>query len=234
MCKPSVLAVIPARGGSKGIPRKNLQLLGGIPLVEWAIRVATRASGVTRIVVSTEDVEIAAVSRRAGAEVLPRPDAFAQDDTPSLTVLQHSIDEMKKQGFLPDAVVLLEPTSPFRTATHVNACIENALLDGVRTCITVVQLERNPYNIFSVSGEQTERFIRVPDGSFSRRQEFPHLKRLNGCIYAMRPENIRDGRLVQEPLRVVEMRDEESINIDTPLDLEIARLLVQQGAIRIP
>lgn len=225
----SVVAIVPARGGSKGIPRKNLQQLGGMPLIEWPIRVALRAARVSRVIVSTDDAEIAMVAGRCGVEVMRRPSSLALDETTTLAVLQQVLADLDAQGRSPEAIVLLEPTSPFRTPEIVDACLEKLAVDGVRTCITVTQLERNPYNIFSVAGDSAERFIRVPEGGFGRRQEFTHLKRLNGCVYAVRSSNIREGRLIQNPIRVVEMRGEDSINIDTPLDLEIARLILGRG-----
>lgn len=230
----STLAVIPARGGSKGIRRKNLQLLGGIPLIEWSIRVALQAARVDRVIVSTEDQEIAAIAATAGAEVMLRPEALAQDETPTMAVLQYVLAELAAQGGCPEGLVLLEPTSPFRTPDLIDACIGKLSQEGVRTCLTVTQLERNPYNIFAVTGDHAERFVRLPAGSFSRRQEFAHLKRLNGCVYAVRAANVLDGALVREPIRVVEMQANVSTNIDSMFDLELARMLVENGSVVVP
>lgn len=219
------VAIIPARGGSKGIPRKNLREVGGVPLVVRAIQVGLAASRVDRVVMTTDDEEIAAVARLAGAEVVMRPPELAADDTPTLPVLKFVLEGMERDDWFADIVVLLEPTSPFRSPEEVDACI--AKLDDPAVCsaATVTQLERNPYNIFEVEGDRAKRFVQEPAGIFTRRQQFTHLKRINGCVYVARAEAVRAGRLLEEPLRVVEMTAEDSINVDTPLDLELARLL---------
>jgi len=229
-----VLALIPARGGSKGIPRKNLQLLAGAPLVVHAIRAACAARSVTRIVLSTDDEEIAAVGRAAGAELLRRPAELASDAAPTIPVLQHALEALQQDGTRFAAIVLLEPTSPFRTGALVDECVGKLLGSSARTVITVTQLERNPRNIFAVSGDDARFFVEKPDFQFTRRQDFRHLKRLNGCIYAMRPGNVTEGRILQEPIKVVEMPAEASINIDTPFDLETARLCLQDGGLSLP
>jgi CMP-N,N'-diacetyllegionaminic acid synthase len=227
-----VVAIIPARGGSKGIPRKNLRLLAGEPLVAHAIRIAKLAKRVDRVVLSTDDAEIAAVGASAGAEVLMRPATLASDTAPTLPVLNHVLDWLVAQDWEAHAVVLLEPTSPFRSAAVIEACVSKLDDPRVQSVITVTQLERNPYNIFVVDGDRAQGFIREPRYHFSRRQQFAHLKRLNGCVYVARADLVRAGQLVAEPLRVVEMSSDESINIDTFLDLELAQLVASRLWVR--
>lgn len=222
------LAIIPARGGSKGIPRKNLQLLAGAPLVVHAIHVAMGAASIKRVVVSTDDKEIAAVAGEAGAEVIMRPPRLADDVTPTIEVLQHAINTLGSEGWQPELVALLEPTSPFRTSALVDTCMAKFDDPAVRSVVTVTQLERNPFNIFVVKGDRAERFLKGSEMSFTQRQQFSHLKRINGCVYAARAESIRVGRLLEDPIRVVEMPSYESINIDEPFDLEIARFVAKQ------
>ncbi len=219
------LAIIPARGGSKGIPRKNLQEVGGVSLVARAVQVGSAAFRVNRVVVSTDDEEIAAAARTAGAEVIMRPPELATDETPTLPVLQSVLEVLECGGWLADIVALLEPTSPFRSPQVVDACIDKLDDPEVLSAATVTQLERNPYNIFAVEGDHAKRFIREPAGTFVCRQQFRHLKRINGCVYVARSHTVRAGGFLEEPIRVVEMTAEESINIDTPFDLELARLL---------
>lgn len=232
MSRPQVLAIIPARGGSKGIPRKNLRKLAGTPLVVWAIRAALGAERVTRTVVSTDDDEIASVSRQAGAEVVQRPTELANDTAPTLPVLVHALDALEADaGFTAAAVVLLEPTSPFRLSRHVDACIEKLFSGDTRSAITVTQVERNPHNVFSVAGDVAKRYVEAPTATYSQRQKIRHLKRLNGCVYATWTENIRAGRIVDDPIKVVEMSPEESVNIDTPLDLAVAEICAERLAV---
>lgn len=222
------LAIIPARGGSKGIPRKNLQLLADAPLVVHAIRVAMGATSIKRVVVSTDDKEIATVAGEAGAEVIMRPPTLADDVTPTIRVLQHAISILASEGWQPELVALLEPTSPFRTSDLVDTCMAKFDDPAVRSVVTVTQLDRNPFNIFVVKGDRAERFFKEPEASFTQRQQFRHLKRINGCVYAARAELIRAGRLLEDPIRAVEMPSHESINIDEPFDLEIARFIAKQ------
>lgn len=221
----ATVAIIPARGGSKGVPRKNLREVGGVPLVARAVRVGLAATRIDRVIVTTDDEEIADCARAAGSEVIMRPPALAADDTPTLPVLGFVLDRLDAAGWRADIVVLLEPTSPFRSPAVVDACVAKLDDPQAGSALTVTQLERNPYNIFAVDGDRAERFIRAPDGAFTRRQQFAHLKRVNGCVYAARVGSIRDGRLIVEPVRVVEMSALDSINIDTPIDLELARMI---------
>jgi CMP-N,N'-diacetyllegionaminic acid synthase len=222
------LAIIPARGGSKGIARKNLQPIDGVPLVVRAVQTALAATRVDKVVVSTDDDEIAETARNAGAEVLMRPAELAVDETPTIPVMQWVLDALDRAGWQADRVVLLEPTSPFRTGQVVDECVGKLDDPQVNSAVTVTQLERNPYNVFAVDGDRAERFIREPSGVFARRQQFGHLKRVNGCVYVTRASHVREGRLIDLPLRVVEMAAEDSINIDTPLDLDIARLIASR------
>ena len=223
-----IVALVPARGGSKGIPRKNLCVVGGVSLVARAVRCGLAAARVTRTLLSTDDAEIAAAGEAAGAEVVMRPAELATDDAPTIAVVEHAVDWLRGEGCALDAVLVLDPTSPFRTPDIVDACVDK-LLDGeTRTVLTVTQLERNPKYIFAVDGDRARRFIERPDPSFARRQDYQHLKRVNGCVYAMRPDNLNSGSIVVEPIRVVEMPPERSINIDTEIDLLVAELVAEQ------
>src|ERR687888_2652879 len=130
-----VLALIPARGGSKGIPRKNLATLAGRPLLAWTIDAALGSRAVTRTVVSTEDDEIAEAARSLGAEVLTRPPELADDDTPMQPVIAHALGELGA----PDVLVLLQPTSPLRRAEHVDEAVELLVATGADSLLSVVE-----------------------------------------------------------------------------------------------
>lgn len=225
---PYVVAVVPARKGSKGIPRKNMQDLAGRPLVAHALAAALAARRINRVVLSTDGSDIAAVGHQMGAEVVDRPAALAADDTPTLHVLRHLLGVLDSDTDPIDGVVLLEPTSPFRTSTIVDACVDKLFSTDAQTVVTVTTVERNPHNIFAVEGDQARLYVEAPKIHYTRRQQFSHLKRLNGCVYAVRAESIRQGRLLSEPIRVVEMPAEAAVNIDSIVDLELARLLATQ------
>lgn len=219
------VAVIPARGGSKGIPKKNLRLLGGMSLVARAIEIGQVSELIDLTVLTTDDEEIASVGREAGVRVIMRASELADDATPTIPVINHVLDQLKEDGLAPDIIVLLEPTSPFRTIEDVNKCIRKVCDRNVDSVITVTQLERNPNYIFSVADDFGEKYVKSPSEDFSQRQQFLHLKRLNGCVYATKADLIRSGRLVGDSVRVVEMSAERSINIDSPLDFELAELI---------
>ena len=136
-----VLAVIPARGGSKRLPRKNIKLLAGRPLIAYTIDAARECKLITRIVVSTEDAEIAAVARGLGVEVIDRPRKYATDWTPSEFVLEHCLHEFYLRGYDPNIVVLLQPTSPIRKEGIIDACIRQVADDD------------NPHFAYSTSGQ---------------------------------------------------------------------------------
>lgn len=227
------LAIIPARAGSKGVPGKNVRPLAGVPLVGWAIRVAQLARSVTHVVVSTDGDAIADASRAEGAEVIRRPADLAADEAPTMPVIGHALDVLEGRGEKFDTVVLLEPTSPFRSAAVVDRAVTMLGEGDCAAVVTVTQVERNPYNIFQVDGDRAERFIREPSGTFFQRQTMDHLKRVNGCLYATSVAGVRRGKLVDFPLRVIEMSHEESVNIDSHIDFAVAEILAPKFRSRI-
>lgn len=223
-----VLAVVPARAGSKGIPRKNLRKIRGRSLTECAIKTAQDAELVDNIVLSTDSDEIAQIGHNLGATVLRRPADLAGDKATTIDVLCDILETLSGKGDLYDLVVLLEPTSPFRTGEIIDRCIRKLDDQITNTVVTVTQLERNPHNIFKVDGDKAEFYVKEPKAIYLRRQDFTDLKRLNGCVYVMRTENVLRQRILTLPIRVEEMTAEASVNIDTNLDLELAELLASK------
>lgn len=222
----TTLAIIPARGGSKGVARKNLRLIGGRSLLARAIDAARESRMVDRVVVSTDDEEIAAEARRCDAEVpFMRPAELANDHSAIEPAIAHAIDNFERTaGLVVQTLVLIEPTSPFRNAGHVRAALERFQAGGCRSVISVCPLERKPENIFTKSDGFLQRYIRdaVP---YVRRQDMGHLCRLNSAVYVVRRDTFKDtGKLVVEPVGFVEMTALESINIDEELDLVIAEV----------
>ena len=151
-----ILALIPARGGSKGIPRKNIRLFAGYPLIAWSIAAAKQSALVTRIIVSTDDEEIAAVAREWGAETpFLRPSEFAQDKTTDLPVFEHALKWLEEvEGYRPDVVVQLRPTSPIRPQTMVDNAIRILLEHDDADCVRgVVPAGQNPFKMWRFNGE---------------------------------------------------------------------------------
>jgi CMP-N-acetylneuraminic acid synthetase len=221
----STLAIITARGGSKGLPGKNLVLLGGRPLVLWTIEAAQASSSVDRLVVTTDDPEIRAVSERAGAEVIDRPAELASDGARSEDAVLHALDSLAEKGFAPERLVLLQPTSPLRTGDQIDEAL--ALLSGgVGSVVSVCEAEHHPYKALTeVDG--TLRAIQDPALLSAPRQELPRALRQNGAIYAVSVEDFRSsGRLTHEPMRGYVMDRRTSVDIDDAFDLQVAEALL--------
>ena len=211
-----VLGLIPARGGSKGIPRKNLAPLAGKPLLAWTVDAARAAGELTRVVVSTDDDEIAAA---AGVEVLRRPPELAQDDAPMLDVVRHAARELS-----PDVVVLLQPTSPLRRAEHVDACVRLLLESGADAVLSVVEVPHafRPDSLMDVVDGRL-----VARGTAGTRQEKPLVYARNGpAVLARRADRLGEG-LYAGDVRPFVMDARDSLDVDDPYDLELAELLLR-------
>jgi CMP-N,N'-diacetyllegionaminic acid synthase len=224
--RPEVLAIIPARGGSKGIPGKNLRLLAGRPLLAYSCEAATTSRYVTRTVVSTDDAGIASVAVSLGVHVpFLRPAALAGDETPMLDVLQHVVTELRRrEGYEADVLVLLQPTSPLRTSVHIDAAVDGLIAGTADAFVSVVQVP-HLFNPSSVLGVENGRLVPVYPAEVNptRRQDKPRLFARNGpAVLAVRTRVVEDGSLYGVDCRPVEMGVEESIDIDGPLDLELA------------
>ena len=143
----NILAIIPARGGSKGIPRKNIKLLAGKPLIAYSIEAAIKSEFVNRVIVSTDDDEIEQISIKYGAEVIIRPKKLAEDDSPTIDGIIHALNILEKTGYLPDIVVLLQPTSPLRTQDDVDNAIIYYLKnkDKYDSLISICEFDHSPY-----------------------------------------------------------------------------------------
>lgn len=223
------LALIPARGGSKSIPDKNIAQVGGKPLIAWTIRAACAAPGIERVVVSTDSPRIAQVAIEYGAEVpFLRPAELAQDDTPSMDVLVHAIDWLdQNQNYQPDYVALLQPTSPLRSANDIQAAIQMAVEKDADSVISLVKVHQHPYTSKRmIEDGRLVPFMEIP-GSV-RRQDLPELYVPNGAIYLARRNLIIDQRtLYSEHTYAYVMPDERSIDVDEYWQLQLVDLIFQ-------
>ncbi len=210
-----VLGLIPARGGSKGIPRKNLAVLGGRPLIAWTVDAARAASELTRIVVSTDDDEIAAA---AGVEVLRRPAELAGDETPMLAVVRHAVAELG-----PDVVVLLQPTSPLRRAEHIDASVRLLLESGADAVVSVVAVPHRfaPDSLMDVVDGRV-----VPRGRAGTRQEKELVYARNGPAVLVRRADLIGDDLYGGDVRPYVMDARDSLDVDDLADLELAEKLL--------
>ena len=221
--------MIPARGGSQGIPRKNLAPLAGRPLLVHACEAARGSRSLTRTIVSTDDPEIAAVARSCGIDVpFMRPRQLAADDTPMLDVLIDAVATLAAaEGYRPETIVLLQPTSPFRRADHIDAAVELLRTSGADSVVTVVPVPHQftPSSLMRLDGD---RLVTAIDGAApTRRQDKPRLFARNGpAVLAVKTSVLVEQRsLYGADTRGVVMSREDSIDIDDALDLEIAELL---------
>lgn len=228
----SVLAIIPARGGSKGIPRKNLCQVGGRTLIERAITAAQDSGVVDHVLVSTDDPEIADVARKAGAEApFLRPVELATDVSPVLPVIRHAITAFESHsGTTVSLIVFTEATVPFRNAHHIREAVERYLTGGCKSVISVCPLERKPQNIFIRHEDGLlERYIKSPDQKFTRRQDMAHLCRLSSGVYVVgRDDFMATNSLAIEPIAFTNMSAIESVNIDEEIDLLLANLVAKR------
>jgi len=217
-----ILGVITARGGSKGIAGKNIKLLGGKPLVAYTIAVAKKSNLITRLIVSTDDEQIAAVARQYGADVpFMRPKELAQDSTPHLPVMQHAIEFMeKKLGIQFDYAVIFQPTSPFRTVDDINGTLQKLIDTGADSAVSVYEIEpsAHPMKVKKLEGDRVLPYcLEEPEGA--RRQDLPIAYKRSGAVYAMRRDLImKENRLYGDYIVGHIVPRERSIDIDTPLD----------------
>jgi N,N'-diacetyl-8-epilegionaminate cytidylyltransferase len=228
---PYTVGLICARGGSKGVPRKNLRLLGGKPLIGWAIDVARKCPSLDRVVVSTDDAEIADIARRFGAETpFMRPDELARDDSPELLSWQHCLGTLTAlDGKTPEVIVAVPATSPLRAVEDVEACIAKLRQSGADLCITVKSAERNPYFTMVKVENGWVRMLIAPPQPIFRRQDAPEVFDIAPVAYAARAEYVlRTKRLLEGKVCAVSVPAERSVDIDTELDLAFVEFLLKE------
>jgi len=216
-----VVGLIPARGGSKGIPRKNLVELVGKPLVAWTIGAARAASSISRVVVSTDSDEISGLARDLGADVLERPAELAEDKTPMLEVVRHAIRELGPC----DVLVLLQPTSPLRRAEHVDDAVRLLLESAADAVVSVVEVPHQ-FRPSSLMELQDGKLVPWSDGPATRRQDKPVVYARNGpAVLAVRPDRLGDS-LYGGDCRAYVMDRRDSVDIDDEVDLLLAEQLL--------
>lgn len=221
------LVVIPARGGSKGVPRKNIKLLNGKPLIQYTIEAARGVFSDEHICVSTDEEEIKSVVEELGLTVpFIRPEHMASDTAGTYEVLLHAIEFYEKEGYYPDTLILLQATSPFRTKQHLREAL--ALYDA--TCEMVVSVKETKSNPYYVLLEENEHgwLVKSKDGNFIRRQDCPKVYELNGAIYIMNVEALK-SKPIQDFLKVrkYDMDEMSSHDIDYPIDWVVAKALLK-------
>ena len=221
-----VLGLIPARGGSKGLPGKNLRALGGKPLLTWSIDAALASDVVDAVVVSTDDQAIAAAALAAGAEVpFLRPARLAADDAKVLDAVLYTADRLSGEGRPFDAVVLLQPTSPLRTSADIDAAVRRWGETGTASVVSVCPAEHSPL-LAGTLGENGSMAGFMPPSSAVNRQQLPVFHRLNGAVYVAGVEWLRrNGSFLGDDSFAYVMPVERSVDIDSETDFAFAECL---------
>ena len=225
-----VLAVITARGGSKGLPGKNIIDLGGKPLIQYSIDAAKRARFVDRVVVSTDDEEIARVSKKCGAQVpFIRPQELAGDTSAHIPVVQHAVQYLiDNEDYKADYVLLLQPTSPFRTAEDIDAAIKIAFDSGSSSVMGVMEVDQHPFKLSVIEDQSLKQAFEIPEG-YLRRQDFPTYFWENGAIYLVKTQCLMDDNVLKTTdCKPYVMGRERSLDIDDEFDLLTARGILRQ------
>lgn len=225
MTSNGVVAVIPARRGSKGLPLKNLRLLGGRPLLVHSIEAAQAASTINAVVVSTEDDEIAAVAEAHRAIVVKRPPELASDTAQNNGVVRHVLSAFPGKF---RTLVLLQPTSPLRTAADIDSCVEPVVKGTARSAMTITEVDHHPGKTVVLIDDLIEPFTTDADME-AQRQALREVYRQNGAVYAVGVEDFLDeDRFYLRPCHGVVVPRERSIDIDDELDLALAELTLQR------
>lgn len=226
------VAVIPARGGSKGVPRKNIRLLAGKPLIAYSIEAALASKTIDRVVVSTDDDEIAAISRQFGAEVpFMRPSELAQDSSPEWQTWQHAIRALQEDGSLLGVFVCVSPTSPLRSVEDIDSCVRVLRESDADLVMTVTSTARNPYfNMMVLDAQNYARVVIPTDQPLHRRQDAPIVYDATTVAYAARPEYVLTARSFFEGnVKAVLVPEERAVDLDTDLDFRFAEFLLTQS-----
>ncbi len=218
-----IIGVIPARAASKTIPHKNIKLLGGKPLIYYSIRSALRSNLLDRVIVSTDGRDIAGIGKRYGAEVIKRPNRFATDKAPTELALTHVVEWLeKKENYKADAVLTLEPTSPFRSSKTIDRCVRLLMQKGVDSVMTVVETS-------SLVGKMNgQKFSYLVPNQPRRRQDRKPLFKESSTVYGTRTQTLfREKSVLGRNLKTVAIDEMEAIDINTPFDFFFAECVMR-------
>lgn len=226
-----ILYLIPARGGSKGLSGKNAKELNGKPMIEYAIDSAKKSSYPGRIIVSTEDEGLAEISRKSGAEVIKRPEKLAQDESRTIDVVVHCLEKLRENDYTPDAVVLLQPTSPLRVSSDIDGAVGKFIESGADSCITVRE-----------SGHPVQWAMVLNGGDFlspflgwemmnRQRQETKKTYYPNGAVFVTDVKKLLEKRTfyIKDSTVAYVMPPERSVDVDSMMDFMFAEFLLKEA-----
>lgn len=224
-----VLAIIPARGGSKGVPRKNLKLLGEKPLIAHSIETALESRNITDLITTSDDDEILAVAKAFGSQIIKRPPELAKDETKMPPVINHVLEKMRKNGKEYDVILLLQPTCPFRLTSDIDKALNIIGSGEAASVISVCDVgDNHPARMYKVTEGCLETLM--PEWEKENRQNLPKLYHRNGVIYALKSSLFEESQTFfvdnSYPLIIPSQR---AVNIDEPFDFVMAELLVKNN-----
>jgi len=224
MSRKKFLAIIPARGGSKRLPRKNVLDLEGKPLIAWSIEAGLQSDYIDKVVVSSDDAEILAVSEKFGAEIVKRPDALSSDSSTTFDAIKHTIDNV--EGY--EYVVLLQPTSPLRSAKQIDEAIELLEAKNADAVVSVCEMEHSPLWSNTLDNSLSMDNFLSDEVLNKRSQDLETYFRLNGAIYICKIEKLLEEKsfFLKENIFAYVMSRESSVDIDEEIDFKMAKLLM--------
>lgn len=227
----SVYALIPARGGSKGLPGKNIKNLAGKPLLQWTVEAAKRSCHIDHVVLSSEDAEIINCARDCGCETpFVRPASLAQDNSSVIDVIEHAIEQLPEF----DILVLLQATSPFRHQLHIDQALETYISTNAESCVSVSKPHVSPYWMYTVDSQNHLQALLDAEHSAKQRQALPPVYALNGAIYIIsRDHFLQSGKLVGQRCVPYVMDTIHALDIDYALDFYLAETMIAKGLIDI-
>lgn len=221
----SVLGLITARGGSKGIPRKNVKDLAGKPLIQWTIEPAQESKFIDRLIVSSDSAEILMLSNNLGCETLPRPEHLARDETSSIDTILHAVDQVSPSY---DYLILLQPTSPFRTTSDIDGILQKAVGSDCNVMVSVCRLKTHPMFIYEIIEGKLRSF--QPQRTQLRRQDTPPVYAHNGALYVAKiPVLISEKTFNLPDTEPYITEGRINLDIDTTDDWEYAKFLMKEG-----
>lgn len=223
-----ILAIIPARGGSKGVPRKNIKMLAGKPLVAWTIETALSVQCLDRVILSTDDRQISEIGKQYGADVpFLRPENIAADDTLDMPVYEHALAWLKdNENFCPDIIVWLRPTAPLRIDQDINKALDILITKNPDWVRSVCEVDHHPYWMYKLNDGRMEAFVEgIQIEHYLRRQLLPPAYRLNGAVEVAWRSTILEKKLLYSGvIEAYIMPPDRSIDIDSEVDFRLAEI----------
>lgn len=224
----NVLSIIPARGGSKGIPKKNISIIGGRPLIAFTIQSSLKSRHINRTIVSSDDLKTLTVAKKYGAEVVKRPSKISRDDSPYQLLIIHSLEHLRKKfGYSPDVIVYLQPTSPLRTSSDIDLALDLMISKRAQAVISVYPLDKKFFKTMRADNHGYLKGVANDIYPFANRQDLPDIFMPNGAIYIIKTGIFLKRKQLFAPRTIpYVMSAENSIDIDTLKDLRrVGRIL---------